>query len=98
MPSPMGCFSAGSSRSPSARGIMRSEVRRALVQRYIDNVVAVDRKMISKVFHVLRWMSRELERTITALLEEGTVHGMTVEGMEGLHLVSMRRPQQCGLI
>jgi len=28
--------------------------------------------MLAKVFHVLKWTPRELERTIAALVEEGT--------------------------
>jgi hypothetical protein len=38
-----------------------------LVQRYIDNVVATDRNMIAKVFHVLKWTSAELDRTMWLL-------------------------------
>jgi hypothetical protein len=37
--------------SQQARHIKRGEARRVLVQRYIDNVVAADRKMVAKVFH-----------------------------------------------
>ena len=44
----------------------RTPARRMLVQWTIDTVVAVDRKMIGKVFHVLRWTSKELERAIAA--------------------------------
>ncbi|MGD1996420.1 MAG: hypothetical protein PVH62_06570 [Anaerolineae bacterium] len=73
-----------------ARPIKRSEARRHLVQRYLDNVVAAERKMVGKVFHVLEWTSRELERTIAALLEEGTVRETEVEGLEGPQLVSTR--------
>jgi hypothetical protein len=71
-----------------ARPIGRAEARRVLVQRYLDNVVAADRKMIAKVFHVLKWTSRELERTIAAMLEEGTVQEVQVEGVKQLQLVS----------
>jgi hypothetical protein len=73
-----------------ARPIKRGEARRALVQRYLDNVVAADRKMIAKVFHVLGWTKRELDRTINALLEEGTAWEMEVGGLKGLQLVSTR--------
>jgi hypothetical protein len=73
-----------------ARAIKRSEARRVLVQRYIDNVVATDRKMIAKVFHVLKWTSRELERTIVALREEGAIQKVEIEGLNGLRLVSTR--------
>jgi hypothetical protein len=61
-----------------------------LVQRCLDNVVATDRKMIGKVFHVLKWTSRELDRTIGTLLEEGTVQEVEIEGLNGLRLVSTR--------
>jgi hypothetical protein len=73
-----------------ARSIGRGEARRVLVRRYIDNVVVVDRKMIAKVFHVLKWTKRELERTIAALLEEGTVREIEIEGLEEPQLVSAR--------
>jgi hypothetical protein len=57
-----------------ARPINRSEAWRVLVQGYINNVVAMDRRMITKVFHVLKWTMREFEWTIAALLEEDVVH------------------------
>jgi len=72
-----------------ARPIGRGEARRALVLRYLDNVVAAGHKMIAKVFHVLKWTPAELERTIAALLEEEAVREVEV-GREGLQLVSMR--------
>ena len=71
-----------------ARAIKRSEARRLLVQRYLDNVVATDRKMIAKVFHVLKWTSRELERTIATLLEEGAIQEVQIEDMKQLQLVA----------
>jgi hypothetical protein len=43
-----------------ARPIKRSEARQVMVQRYLDNVVAADRKRIAKVFPVLKWIAREL--------------------------------------
>jgi hypothetical protein len=73
-----------------ARPIGRAEARRALVSRYLDNVVAAERKMIGKVFHVLKWTKKELDHTIAALLEEGTVQEMDIEGLKGLQLVSTR--------
>lgn len=72
-----------------ARPIGRAEARRALVQRYLDNVVSADRKMIAKVFHVLKWTPTDLERTLDALLEEEMVQEVEVD-REGLLLVSMR--------
>jgi hypothetical protein len=72
-----------------ARHIKRNEARRALVSRYLDNVVAADRKMIAKVFHVLKWTKRDLERTIETLIEEGAVREVEVEGMETPQLVSL---------
>ena len=73
-----------------ARAIKRSEARRALVSRYLDNVVAADRKMIAKVFHVLKWTSRELDRTLVALLEEDVIREIEVEGQEKPQLASTR--------
>jgi hypothetical protein len=73
-----------------ARAIQRSEARRVLVQCYLDNVVATNRKMIGKVFHVLKWTSRELDRTIAALLEEGAIQEVDIEGLDGPRLVSTR--------
>ena len=73
-----------------ARHIKRSEARRILVSRYLDNVVAADRRMIGKVFHVLKWTPTELNRTITALLQEGAVQEVQVQGMKQLQLLSTR--------
>jgi hypothetical protein len=75
-----------------ARPIGRAEARRALVSRYIDNVVAAERKMIAKVFHVLKWTSRELEWTIEALLEEGAIQEVQIKGVEQLQLVPTALP------
>jgi uncharacterized protein YcaQ len=73
-----------------ARSIGRAEARRALVRRYLDNVVAADRGMIAKVFHVLKWTKRELERTVEALVEKGAVREVEVEGEQYPQLVSSR--------
>jgi hypothetical protein len=70
-----------------ARPIGRAEARRALVLRYLDDVVAVDRKMVAKVFHVLRWTPTELNRTIAVLLEEGAIQEVQVKGVKQLQLV-----------
>jgi hypothetical protein len=74
--------------SEQARSIKRGEARRVLVQRYLDNVVAADRKMIAKVFHVFHWTKRELDRTIATLIEEDTVREMGIGEIP--HLVSVR--------
>jgi len=71
-----------------ARAIKRGEARQALVQRYLDNVVAADRKMIAKVFHVFHWTKRELDRTIAALLEEEAIREVRVKGAKKPQLVS----------
>jgi hypothetical protein len=71
-----------------ARPIGRAEARRVLVSRYLDNVVAADRKMVAKVFHVLRWTPAELERTIAGLLEGEAVREVEI-GKVGSQLVSM---------
>lgn len=63
-----------------ARPIGRSEARRALIQRYLDTVVAADMATIRRVFHVLNWSPSELERTIQTLLREQTIVEVHVEG------------------
>jgi hypothetical protein len=73
-----------------AREIGRGEARRVLVQRYLDNVVAADRKMIAKVFHVLKWTPKELERAIEALTKENVIRESEIEGVKGRLLVSSR--------
>ena len=73
-----------------ARQIKRSEARRILVSRYLENVVAIDQKMIRKVFHVLKWTPTELGRTIATLLQEGAVQEVQVKGVQHLHLLSTR--------
>jgi hypothetical protein len=70
-----------------ARPIGRGEARRVLVLRYLDNVVAADRKMVAKVFHVLRWTPTELNRTIAVLLGEGAIQEVQVKGVKQLQLV-----------
>ena len=73
-----------------ARDIRRSVARRTLVAHYLDAVVAADRKMVQKVFHVLNWTQGELDRTIAALLEDGSVRERELEGTKGQQLVSAR--------
>jgi hypothetical protein len=70
-----------------ARPIGRGEARRVLVLRYLDNVVAADRKMVAKVFHVLRWTPTELNRTIAVLLGEGAIQEVQIKGVKQLQLV-----------
>lgn len=61
-----------------ARQIRRGEARRTLVSRYLHNVVVADRKMIARVFHVLRWTAAELDRTLGLLLETGAIRAVQV--------------------
>jgi len=72
-----------------ARAIGRREAQQVLVQRYLDNVVAADRRMIGKVFHIFRWTPRELERTIAALQEEGAIREVSIKGVKSSQFVSM---------
>jgi hypothetical protein len=73
-----------------ARPIGRAEARRALVSRYLDNVVAAERKMVAKVFHVLKWTSSDLNRAVVTLLEQGAIQEVEVKGMAKPQLVSNR--------
>jgi hypothetical protein len=72
------------------RPIKRSEARRTLVSCYLDNVVAAERKMIAKVFHVLKWTLTELDRTIAVLQEEGAIRKVQVKGLEQPQFASTR--------
>ncbi|HEY73386.1 MAG: hypothetical protein DRJ03_07545 [Chloroflexi bacterium] len=76
--------------SEQARGIKRSEARRILALQYLDNVVAVDRRIIKKVFHVLKWTPQDMDRTIATLLQEGAIEQVQVEGLERPQLLSTR--------
>jgi hypothetical protein len=73
-----------------ARGIKRGEARRTLVSCYLHNVIAADRSMIGKVFHVLHWTKSELDRTIAALLEDGTAVEAVVNGVGRPQILSSR--------
>jgi hypothetical protein len=46
--------------------------------------------MVAKVFHVLKWTPKELERTLAALLEEDAVRELAIDGVEGKQLLSVR--------
>jgi hypothetical protein len=70
-----------------ARPIGRAEARRVLVSRYLNNVVTADRKMVAKVFHVLRWTPAELNRTIAVLLGEGAIQEVQIKGVKQLQLI-----------
>jgi hypothetical protein len=57
----------------AARQISLGKARRVLVARYLNNVVAIERRMVGRVFHVLGWSPAELDHTLTVLLDEGVV-------------------------
>jgi hypothetical protein len=63
-----------------ARPIKRSTARQELVLRYLRNVIAADRTMIHRVFHVFGWTPREFDRTTDALLQHGKIRQVQVEG------------------
>jgi len=74
----------------AARQISLGKARRVLVARYLDNVVAADRGMIGRVFHVLGWTAADLDHTLAALLDEGVVRMARIEGEQERWLVSTR--------
>jgi hypothetical protein len=78
----------------SSRAIKRSVAQRALLLRYLENVVAADRAMIKRVFHVLKWTATELERSTSALLESGAVRETQTAGSATAQLVSNSAMQQ----
>jgi hypothetical protein len=61
-----------------AREIRLSEARQTLVSQYLENVVAAERRTVERVFHVLSWTPAEIDRTLDALLEAGTIRRLTV--------------------
>jgi len=71
-----------------ARQVRQSEARQTLVARYISNVIAADRNVIRRVFHVLNWSQRELDRTIASLLQKDAIREIQVEGKEHPQLLS----------
>ena len=71
-----------------ARGIRRSDAQTELVSRYLDLVVAADRTMVKRIFHVLRWTPAELERTLSALLDEDVIQEAQISGFSQPQLVS----------
>jgi len=73
-----------------ARHIKRSEARQTLVARYLDNVVAADRNMIGRVFHVLNWSKTELEWTLASLLQKETIREVKIKGEKRPQLFSAR--------
>ena len=74
----------------AARQISLGKARRVLVARYLDNVVAADRRMIGLVFHVLGWTAADLNHTIAALLDEGVVRMTHADREQERRLVSTR--------
>ena len=72
-----------------ARGIKRSEARHTLVGHYLRAVVAAERGMVRRIFHVLNWTPTELQRTIEALIYEGLCREMVVEGLPHPVLVAV---------
>jgi hypothetical protein len=60
-----------------AREIQRSQARRTLVTRYLENVIVTDRRMLERVFHVLSWTKRELDATLDVLVAEGVLRDLS---------------------
>ncbi len=73
----------------AARALSRSASQQALIQRYLDNVVAAERQMVRKAFHVFRWSPREWKTAFETLLEVGSVREMSVAGEVKPQLVSV---------
>jgi hypothetical protein len=73
-----------------ARQIKRSQARKVLISRYVDQAVAVDQGMIRKVFHVLNWTQIEFDRTISELRREGMLREVCVEETQDPALASAR--------
>ena len=74
-----------------ARYIRRSDAQAILIQRYIDNTVAVERQMVRKIFYVLKWTPREIERVIDRLVEQVAIWEGQPQGFNHPVLVSINR-------
>jgi hypothetical protein len=70
-----------------AREIKRYEAQIKLVSRYFELVVAADRAMVKRIFHVMRWTASELESALSALLDESVIQEMQVDGFSQSQLV-----------
>ncbi len=77
-----------------ARAIGRREAQRALILRYLENVVVAERTMVRKVFHVMRWSPAELEAAVEALLATGTVAEVEFEELPGPQLICPQRDER----
>jgi hypothetical protein len=73
-----------------ARPISGNQARQVLVLQYLDNVMAADRNMIRRVFHILNWTSTDLDRTIGTLLQAGVAQEVQVKGLKHPQFVSTR--------
>jgi hypothetical protein len=72
-----------------ARSIGRSEAQAVLIQRYVENAVAVDRAMVHKIFYVLKWTPNEMERVMDRLVAQKKIWEGNVPGLPDPVLVSM---------
>jgi hypothetical protein len=71
-----------------ARQITRSEARRTLVLRYVNNAVALEENMIARVFHGLGPRVDEWSETITALVQDHTLRPVRIDGCTEPQLAS----------
>lgn len=71
-----------------AQDIRRSGAQQTLIRRYLDNVVATDRGMVRKIFHVMQWTPRELDEAINALMTRGEIQELSIAGLSHPQLVS----------
>jgi hypothetical protein len=67
-----------------ARQISRSQAQRTLILQYLKNVVCVERRMISKVFHVLNWTPTELSKAIDTLIQANLIQEMPTDNSKHL--------------
>ncbi len=73
-----------------ARRIERRQARQILVGQYVDDVVAVERGMVRRVFHVFGWTAAEWEQTFAALRQSGVLGEIEVGGWAQPAFLSLR--------
>ena len=74
-----------------ARPIGRSEAQDKLIKRYIDNVVAVERRMVHKIFYALKWTTQEIDNAIDRLISRRMVLDGCVMGLKYPLLVTIQQ-------
>jgi hypothetical protein len=72
---------------PRARPVTRREAQKALVLRHLQNVAAATRDEVFRTLDVLGWTPEEFGQAVGALIENGVICEVPVDGYTGKYLV-----------